>query len=294
LSSVENASLPLLLDGSNSAKTKQKAIEWLTKSDSVNGRQSPRSIVAGQQQRVAIARALIADPCSCSRRTDRQPRHQIVDEIAGLLKQVAKEWGRAVLMVTHDPRIAAYADRIVFLKDGKIVSETQLDPSARTMRNRFRNDEGNRVAVNLRCPMNFQLTLAARYLAGRKLRTFLTTLAIVIAVMVISAWAFTCHRLQTPLKKRLSASGQNRCDDYAQDRRSFSASTLNKVKAIDGIAVIAGSLERVFKHLPPNFYGKNSTVNVLTLVASIDDCAGSARLSSCPGPLLEKGRWNVA
>jgi putative ABC transport system ATP-binding protein len=43
------------------------------------------------------------------------------------LKQVAKEWGRAVLMVTHDPRIAAYADRIVFLKDGKIVSETHLE-----------------------------------------------------------------------------------------------------------------------------------------------------------------------
>jgi putative ABC transport system ATP-binding protein len=49
------------------------------------------------------------------------------DEIAALLKQVAKEWGRAVLMVTHDPRIAAYADRIVFLKDGKIVNEVQLE-----------------------------------------------------------------------------------------------------------------------------------------------------------------------
>ena len=48
------------------------------------------------------------------------------DEIAALLKQVAKTWGRAVLMVTHDPRIAAYADRIVFLKDGRIVTETYL------------------------------------------------------------------------------------------------------------------------------------------------------------------------
>jgi putative ABC transport system ATP-binding protein len=43
-----------------------------------------------------------------------------------LLKQVAKEWGRAVLMVTHDPHIAAYSDRIVFLKDGKVVNETIL------------------------------------------------------------------------------------------------------------------------------------------------------------------------
>ena len=44
-----------------------------------------------------------------------------------LITQVAKEWGRAVLMVTHDPRIAAHADRIIFLKDGKLVNETQLE-----------------------------------------------------------------------------------------------------------------------------------------------------------------------
>lgn len=49
------------------------------------------------------------------------------DEIAALLRQVAKEWGRTVVMVTYHPRIAAYAERIVFLKDGKIVKETKLD-----------------------------------------------------------------------------------------------------------------------------------------------------------------------
>ena len=49
------------------------------------------------------------------------------DEIAALLQQVAKTWGRAVLMVTHDQRIAAYAERVVLMKDGKIVKETRLD-----------------------------------------------------------------------------------------------------------------------------------------------------------------------
>jgi putative ABC transport system ATP-binding protein len=44
-----------------------------------------------------------------------------------LLRQVSKEYGRAVVMVTHDPRIAAYADRIIFLKDGKVVDETILE-----------------------------------------------------------------------------------------------------------------------------------------------------------------------
>jgi putative ABC transport system ATP-binding protein len=133
LSSVENASLPLLLDGGNSAETKQKAIEWLTKVGLGHRLASrPDQLSAGQQQRVAIARALITDPVLV---LADEPTGNLdtkaSDEIAGLLQQVAKEWGRAVLMVTHDPRIAAYANRIVFLKDGKVVGETQLE-SGRT------------------------------------------------------------------------------------------------------------------------------------------------------------------
>ena len=128
LSSVENAALPLLLDGANSAKTKQKATEWLTKVGLEHRLASrPDQLSAGQQQRVAIARALITDPVLV---LADEPTGNLdtksADEIAELLKQVAKTWGRAVLMVTHDPRIAAYADRIVFLKDGKIVNETYL------------------------------------------------------------------------------------------------------------------------------------------------------------------------
>ena len=129
LSSVENAALPLLLDGVNSAKAKDKAKEWLTKvglGERMSNR--PDQLSAGQQQRVAIARALITDPVLV---LADEPTGNLdtksADEIAALLKQVAKTWGRAVLMVTHDPRIAAYADRIVFLKDGTIVNETQLE-----------------------------------------------------------------------------------------------------------------------------------------------------------------------
>jgi putative ABC transport system ATP-binding protein len=128
LSSVENVSLPLSLDGANPAMAKQKAIEWLTKVGLEHRLASrPDQLSAGQQQRVAIARALITDPVLV---LADEPTGNLdtksADEIAGLLKQVAKTWGRAVLMVTHDPRIAAYADRIVFLKDGKIVNETYL------------------------------------------------------------------------------------------------------------------------------------------------------------------------
>ena len=128
LNSVENASLPLLLDGKQSREAKSKAIEWLKKvglGDRLNSR--PDQLSGGQQQRVAIARALVTDPMLV---LADEPTGNLdtraSDEIAGLLHQIAQDWGRAVLIVTHDPRIAAYADRIIFLKDGKLVNETRL------------------------------------------------------------------------------------------------------------------------------------------------------------------------
>ncbi len=139
LNAIDNASLPLVLDGKNSAQAKQKATEWLQKvglGARLNNR--PDQLSAGQQQRVAIARALITDPMLVlADEPTGNLDSRASDEIAALLQQVAKEWGRAVLMVTHDPRIAAYADRIVFLKDGKIVNETRLDAK----------NEGNRDLV---------------------------------------------------------------------------------------------------------------------------------------------------
>jgi putative ABC transport system ATP-binding protein len=129
LSSVENAALPLLLDGDNSTEAKNKAMEWLARiglGQRLDSR--PDQLSAGQQQRVAIARALITNPILV---LADEPTGNLdtksADEIAGLLKQVATDWGHTVLMVTHDPRIAAHADRIVFLKDGRVVDEMLVD-----------------------------------------------------------------------------------------------------------------------------------------------------------------------
>ncbi len=128
LDSVENAALPLTLDGQTMATARARAAEWLRRvnlGDKLGSR--PDQLSGGQQQRVAIARALVAEPALV---LADEPTGNLdtraADEIAGLLRQVSDEWGRAVVMVTHDPRIAAYADRIVFLKDGVIVDDTRL------------------------------------------------------------------------------------------------------------------------------------------------------------------------
>jgi putative ABC transport system ATP-binding protein len=130
LDAVENAALPLTLDGAKAADAKARAANWLNKVGLGNRLHNrPDQLSGGQQQRVAVARALVADPkLILADEPTGNLDSRSGEEIAGLLRQVADDWGRAVLMVTHDPRIAAYADRIVFLKDGTIVDEAHLNP----------------------------------------------------------------------------------------------------------------------------------------------------------------------
>ncbi|MEZ0396287.1 MAG: ABC transporter ATP-binding protein [Anaerolineales bacterium] len=129
LTAVENAALPVTLDGVRPAEAKKRAAEWLTRfglGDRLAAR--PDQLSGGQQQRVAIARALVSEPALI---LADEPTGNLDtrsgDEIASLLRDVTKKYGRTVVMVTHDPRIAAYADRIIFLKDGKVVDETNLE-----------------------------------------------------------------------------------------------------------------------------------------------------------------------
>jgi putative ABC transport system ATP-binding protein len=129
LNAAENAALPVTLDGAKPAEARAKAVEWLTRfglADRLASR--PDQLSGGQQQRVAVARALVAEPALvlADEPTGNLDTHA-GDEIASLLRSVSKDYGRTVIMVTHDPRIAAYADRIVFLKDGKVIDDTPLE-----------------------------------------------------------------------------------------------------------------------------------------------------------------------
>ncbi len=128
LGAVENAALPLMLDGIKTDVAQARAADWLRKVGlSDRERSHPDQLSGGQQQRVAIARALVAEPnIILSDEPTGNLDSRASDDIAALLRQVVSEWKRTVVMVTHDPRIAAYADRIIFLKDGRIVDETRL------------------------------------------------------------------------------------------------------------------------------------------------------------------------
>ncbi|MEA5155044.1 ABC transporter ATP-binding protein [Raineyella sp.] len=129
LDAVENAGLPLTLDGASDAD--ERATRWLTRVGLVDRLHNrPDQLSGGQQQRVAVARALSTDPALV---LADEPTGNLdsrsATEIAELLQQVAAEWHRSVLMVTHDPRIASYAQRLVLMKDGRVVDDLPLDGS---------------------------------------------------------------------------------------------------------------------------------------------------------------------
>jgi len=131
LDAIENTALPLILDGVKPELARSKASEWLNRNRlEGRGKHRPDELSGGQQQRVAIARAMVSDPVII---LADEPTGNLDsrsgDEIAATLRKIVTDWKRTVLMVTHDPRIAAYADRIIFLKDGKVVDDTFLNGS---------------------------------------------------------------------------------------------------------------------------------------------------------------------
>jgi putative ABC transport system ATP-binding protein len=127
LSALENVALPLVLHGANGKATEQ-ASTWLKRVDLADRMEHrPSELSGGQQQRVALARALVTEPAVI---LADEPTGNLdsrsSEEMLRWLRRTVDEWGRTVVMVTHDPRMAAYADRIVFMKDGSVVDDTRL------------------------------------------------------------------------------------------------------------------------------------------------------------------------
>jgi putative ABC transport system ATP-binding protein len=124
LTVVENISVPLLIAGASrrQAETRAAALaEAVGLGERLHAR--PRELSGGQQQRVAIARALTCNPklLVCDEPTSSLD-HESGQSIMQLLARMAKAPDRAVIVVTHDPRIFGFADRIARMDDGRIVA----------------------------------------------------------------------------------------------------------------------------------------------------------------------------
>jgi putative ABC transport system ATP-binding protein len=125
LTAIENAAIPLLAAGVKQDEAYKKAKMVLDGIGMVGqGDKLPRQLSGGQQQRVAIARALVHDPrlIVCDEPTaalDAKTGQSVMQ----ILRDIANDENRAVLIVTHDNRIYKYADRILEMSDGRIIGD---------------------------------------------------------------------------------------------------------------------------------------------------------------------------
>ncbi len=125
LSAEGNVELPLLLTKLSSAQRKKNvavALQVVGLSD--RAKHKPKELSGGQEQRVAIARALVSDPqlLVFDEPTGDLDR-KTADEILGLLQVLNREHGKTIVMVTHDPKAAEFARRILHLEKGTLVEQ---------------------------------------------------------------------------------------------------------------------------------------------------------------------------
>jgi putative ABC transport system ATP-binding protein len=122
LTAAENVALPLLLGGTRRGEALARARTWFAQLD-LDGLEGRRSgeLSGGQQQRVALARGLVARPEVLFADEPTGSLDSLTGErVMDLLTAGAREYGITVVLVTHEPRVAAYADREVMVRDGRV------------------------------------------------------------------------------------------------------------------------------------------------------------------------------
>lgn len=141
LTAIENITLPMDIAGRKpDQQWVDSVIDTLGLRDRLDHR--PSELSGGQQQRVACARALASRPDIIF---GDEPTGNLDSrssgEVLGILRNSVTHLGQTVVMVTHDPRAAGYADRVVFLADGQIVDELR-SPTAELVLDRMKHLEG--------------------------------------------------------------------------------------------------------------------------------------------------------
>ena len=131
---LDNVLMPALVQGARrSAELERRALELLEAVGlGAHAHKRPSELSGGQQQRVAIARALLTRPplVLADEPTGNLDTHS-ADDVFALLRRFNREFGCAVLVVTHDPRLAQRCDRIVDLVDGRLVGDRAIVADAR-------------------------------------------------------------------------------------------------------------------------------------------------------------------
>ena len=134
LKAVENVSLPLELDGAASKPARESALQAMKELDVADraGRY-PDELSGGERQRVAIARAIVGERALLLADEPTGALDSVNGEAVMRLLRAATHRGVAGVVVTHEAQLASWADRVVFLRDGRVVDQTLAPPGPESL-----------------------------------------------------------------------------------------------------------------------------------------------------------------
>ncbi|QIG07545.1 macrolide ABC transporter ATP-binding protein/permease MacB [Proteus sp. ZN5] len=215
LSAEQNVEIPAIYADKNATQRKERARELLTRlglGDRVDYR--PNQLSGGQQQRVSIARALMngGEVILADEPTGALDSHS-GKEVMSILKQL-NEQGHTVIIVTHDPLIAAQAERIIEIKDGKIINDNYHQITANKVKK-----EANTVLASSYFGQIFgrftqALDMAWRAMVVNKVRTLLTMLGIIIGIASVVTIIVIGDAAKSMVLADIKAIGSNTIDIY--------------------------------------------------------------------------------
>ncbi|MBM7036945.1 MacB family efflux pump subunit [Vibrio ulleungensis] len=213
LSAVENAEVPALYARESKAERQQKAEKLLTRlglDDRLDHK--PSQLSGGQQQRVSVARALIngGDIILADEPTGALDSRS-GEEMMELLQELHRD-GHTIILVTHDPKVAEFADRIIEIKDGEILADTITNSD----RNKDNIDpitgiEHTKTKPSLLdlSPLKEAFKMALIAMSNHKLRTFLTMLGIIIGIASVVSVVALGNGSQQSVLDNISSMGTN-------------------------------------------------------------------------------------
>lgn len=268
MTAKENVELPqIYLGEEGDPKAAEHRLAQVDLSDRLDHK--PNQISGGQQQRVSIARALVNNPkiIFADEPTGNLASHQSV-EIMDIFRRMNREQGITVVLVTHDPDIAAQADRQIKIKDGMIVEDIRRTPKAEPV---------NKGSMTV--PKSFKLTWrefkenlssSVSSIISNKTRSLLTMLGIIIGVGALIAMLAVGNGAQKSIEKQMASMGTNllgimsnwRSKGVSTGRGSVSRITLDDLKIFRNIENITGVDGEVSGNAQVVYGNKNTNTSI--------------------------------